>query len=660
MKKFLYFLLAIVTLATFGCTGDSSTFMSSVGTPNPTKFTPKGTVNGVLVDVCTNSPIANADVYILDKKATTSTQGIFTIKNVPANTAVGNEPDNTALGLPLGSGTSLLSNGLNSWDTYNVVIDMARVNKEIADYNANPKNTVKKPYYPAFAYHTVKVSYTSLGETLTQVAGATNHDTPVDGFVANIKPMVGKLAANLNIQVVRDYDAVPVGTGCVVELISISPLDGFADSNSYTGNLANVIATANTDANGIAKFANVESAHLYYAKATVTINNKVWTGHQIVFTQCDGTTTNFYLAGPNPAMTVSNASDNVDDVDPFVQSVIPASLSDIAPSDTTQVVFTFNEILKSSPYLLATTASSSAAGGIYKDIIVNYDGPKAGNMAYTMAWDSATSPKVLTVTIATAKSSKYTVDMTNVLPNLKDLNGNTAVFTSAAKTTFTTNGGLDVTAPVISRVGITNSIEWLPVANAYKYRIYIAQVVDGVTFGYTTTPAMETAFTTFDTTPFLATPPFNQGEVKVSYKVKVVTLNTDGTESAASNEVVIDDKTPPVATVNAASTNPVGAFGVNEAKTFTLIVDFNEVMDKASVLTLGNWTAVMTVSAAGPMTFAATGVNVTYPTATSTQVTITYTLTNGATAQNLTAIQFSTTAKDLNGNTTTPAQFGGF
>jgi len=149
MKKFLYLLLATAMLATFGCTGDTNT--NSVGNPNPNPFQPKGTVSGVLLDACTNQPIANADVYILDKKATTNSVGMFTIKKVPANTAVGNETDNTLFSLPLGSGTALLSNKLNSWDTYNVVIDLSKVNAERA-------KVLGATLYPSIAYHTVKVS----------------------------------------------------------------------------------------------------------------------------------------------------------------------------------------------------------------------------------------------------------------------------------------------------------------------------------------------------------------------------------------------------------------------------------------------------------------------------------------------------------------------
>jgi hypothetical protein len=677
MKKFLYLLLATAMLATFGCTGDTNT--NSVGNPNPNQFQPKGTVSGVLVDACTNEPIANADVYIMDKKATTNSVGMFTIKKVPANTAVGNEPDNTALGLPLGSGTSLGSNGLNSWDTYNVVIDLSKVNAERA-------KLLGATLYPSIAYHTVKVSYTSLGETDGADATATNHDTPVDGFVANIKPMVGKLSATLNIEAVNGYNG-SVLSGATVQLISLSPFDGFNTPNNVTGNLVNTIATATTGTDGKVSFHNVEAKHIFYAKVTWTnpANGHVWTGRAgftqgddgdgdvelngqlpVVWTECDGTTTNFYTVGPNAPIQLFD--DQKDIIAPYIESVSPANLSDIGESSAQNVVFTFSEVLKPTQYLLNTTPESSTVEGIYKDIQVEYQGPKSGNIAYTMAWDSTTAPKVLTVTFATAKSSKYHVDMWKVIdnPNVMDTNGNLAddapdyLEEAFEKTTFTTGGGLDVTAPVVSRVGATNNIQWLPVANAMFYRVYIAEVRDGVTFGYTTVygtggSTHETAFTTFDTTPLLNVPPFNEGEVKVSYLVKVVTVNSDGTESAASAPVTIDDQTRPTI-VSATGRGAIGALGADATVTGTLVVTFSEVMNK---------TTINSASAYGfQFSGAAVNVTVTFGTPVITYVanasvaTIPYTISTNSTGS-LAAGTVSVTnaGTDLNGNIVSNSPF---
>ncbi len=680
MKKFLYFLLATAMLATFGCTGDESMFAYSVGTPNPDEFTPKGTVTGVLVDACTNDPIANAVVYIMDKKAVTNSVGVFTIKNVPANTAVGNEPANSTI-LPVGSGTSLLSNVLNSWDTYNVVIDLSSVNAA--------REKAGLTLYPNIAYSAVQVSYTSLGESSDLAAGSsneTNHDTPVDGFVANIKPMVGKLAADLNIQAVSGIDSTPL-SGATIQLISLSPIDGFSAANNATGDLVNTIATATTNSEGKASFTAVETKHVFYAKVTWTdpVTGHVWTGREgigpngaltsvpVVWTECDGTTTNFYLAGPNPAIPLYDASDNVDFVDPAVVSVTPANLSDIAPSDpgeTTSVVFTFSEILKPTQYLLNTDATSTT--GIYQDVDVNYMGPKASNIAHTMAWDDPAKPQVLTISFATAASSKYTVDISALVgnANVTDLNGNTITSATNTVVNFTTEGGADVDAPAVTKFGSANEtrIDWLPVANAYAYRIYVARTIDGVTSSYLV--ADETPTTTYsieNSDLFAAGPPagnfygpatpgslipFNNGDTKISYSVYVVTLNSDGVESDASNIVTIDDMTKPTATT--ADYPAAAGMAASTSQNGTATITFSEVMTKTEVLDAASWGFSFPAGTTGTTVTFGT-ITVSYELLASgnvrTVATVPWTITVSATGSvPAGAITWTCTATDLNGN----------
>jgi len=649
MKKFLYLLLATAMLATFGCTGDTNT--NSVGSPNPNPFQPKGTVTGVLVDACTNEPIANADVYIMDKKATTNHVGMFTIKEVPANTAVGSE--STA------GGDTLLANGLYTHETYNVVIDLTKVNAERA-------KLLGASLYPSIAYHTVKVAYTSLGESsdpTEDTTTATNHDTPVDGFVANIKPMVGKLSATLNVQAVSGIDSTPL-TGATVQLISLSPFDGINTPNNVTGNLVNTIATATTGADGKASFTNVEAKHIFYAKVTWTdpVTGHVWTGREgitsdglssipVVWTECDGTTTNFYLEGPNPAIALYDASDNVDTVHPFVVSTTPTNLADIAPSATTQVVFTFSEVLKPTQYLLNTTEASSVAGGLWNDVTINAIGPKAGNVAHTITWDSTTSPRVLTITLATAASYKYTASiagLVNNAANVTDLNGNRIEAPEPLQTViFTTGGGLDVTPPTISRQGTSNTIEWLPVANAYVYRVYLAEVRNDVVTGAFVFKG-ETGFTLYD----LGALAFNDGEVKVSYLARVTTTNTDGTESVVSNEVVIDDQTDPII-VTAATTNHaalIAGMGINSTLSGHCTVTYSEVMDKTTINDASDYTFAFAGAITATATRTITNVVVTYV-ANATVVDFDWTVATDATGTIAAgAVTISPAGTDLNGN----------
>ncbi len=76
LKAKLVLALGLLTMAIAGC-GDTNN--NSVTNPNPNPFTPKGTVTGVLVDSVTRAPISGADVYIMDRHATTGEQGQFTI-----------------------------------------------------------------------------------------------------------------------------------------------------------------------------------------------------------------------------------------------------------------------------------------------------------------------------------------------------------------------------------------------------------------------------------------------------------------------------------------------------------------------------------------------------------------------------------------------------
>ncbi|NMC73927.1 MAG: carboxypeptidase-like regulatory domain-containing protein [Geobacteraceae bacterium] len=687
MKKFLYLLLAIAMLATFGCTGDENT--NSVTNPNPNPFQPKGTVTGVLVDACTNEPIANAVVYIMDKKATTNSVGMFTIKDVPANTAVGTEDSS-------GGGT-LLSNGLYSWQTYNVVIDMSAVNKERA-------KIAGAALYPSIAYHTVQVTYTSLGETSTQTADtttSTNHDTPVDGFVANIKPRVGKLSATMTVEAVDGRNgAVIRGTAAnpvKYELISLSPFDGINTPNNVTGNLTNIVQVKN-DTTGLGRmtFTGLEASHIFYARITWTDPNTghVWTGRAgigandngtvqleglpVVWTECDGSVSNFVTEGPNPPVKLFDKQE--DNIAPYIESVTPANLTDIGKvpaSGTQNVVFTFSEVLKPTQYILNTTAETSTAGGIYNDINVTFDGPKAkakaGNIPYTLTWDSVTAPRVLTVTIPVDESSRYTVDMTQVIANanVMDTNGNLAsdadtyLRTPYLMTTFTTSGtDNSVAQPAATRLGTTNTVQWLPISHAIFYRIYIAEVRGGVTYAYETvkgngTSSHETAFTTFDTTSLLNSPPFNDGEIKISYLVKVVAVNSDGTESTASAPVTIDDKGRPTIVSATGRGKILADPGANATISGTLLVTFSEVMNKETVnsasaysFTFSGATTAVTVTFGTP--------TITYDVANNrTLASVPYTIATGAGGSIApdSTVSLGCTGTDLNGNTLSNVPF---
>lgn len=522
LKTKLVLALGLLTMALSGC-GDTN---NNTTNPNPNAFTPKGTVTGVLVDSVTRAPIAGADVYVMDRHAATGEQGQFTIFDVPANTAVGTET------------------GTAQNDSYELVIDMKNVNAAITAFNSNAANTTKKAFYPNIAYQSVKVSYTSLGETSQQTGNtnATNHDTPVNGFVATVEPQIGKLDTFLKIQVVKASD-LSVVSGATVELFGNN---AGALNNNPTGN-GHLVATATTDATGIASFGPIEAQTNFSARATSS--DAKLQGFKNVATEVDGITTSYLVQGVNNALTIAT----VDGVQPFLVSSSPANLADLAIPATgnLDIAFTFSEPIKSSNYANAVSADLAANGGLYNDVTVNFNGPKIGNIAHSMAW-SADRTK-LTVSIPATSltaSSKYTVSINAALAagKLQDANNNnfTGVVGTTGVVNFTTAGSLNVAAPVITQSATSATVvDWPHVANAVDYSVTVEKVVNGAVAA-TSNAFLTGGINTFNLATaalvpagFFTTDKFDSGAI--TYNVKVKAENTAGSLSPASNVVTMSD-----------------------------------------------------------------------------------------------------------------------
>lgn len=654
MKKIVYALLALTMFAMFamvGCADRSTTNnnSSSVTTPNSNAFTPKGTVTGVLTDSVTLVPIANADVYILDRHAVTSTDGSFIITDVPANTPVGTET------------------GTSASDVYNVVIDLKNVNAAISSTSAK---------YPAIAYTTASVKYTSLGETSGAGGTGTNHDTPVNGFVANIRPAVGKLDGYLVIQVVKTSDLTAV-SGATVELLSQGATNL---ANTSTGATGHLVASATTNASGIASFGPIEAATTFTARATSSDGKFQQT--KTVVTEGDNITVSYLVQG-NSTGTATTIRDAirlvpVDTIAPFVTGTSIANLADIAPG-TTSVVFTFSEPIQATSYATATTAAKSANGGLYADVAVNYTGAKASNMPYTLTWSSDRTQ--LTVAFTTNAASRYSVDISAAVLKLKD-DANVAGINNAAfdTVTFSTNGGLTTAAAAISRDTTTSKIDWLPVTNALSYNIYVERVLAGTGSGYVLAGNSTVSTFTVSGSPLFAAGGkfddlgyvYNSGEVVVKYNVKVVALNTEKTEGPASNIVSLEDIVAPTISARSfagtflttagsstlAVLDATNLNGASKAFDYTFTVTFSEVMSKADVQTAANWNVSQgTTTNGGAFVAGAADVlpvikSITYNPATNVAtVTITYTndATNTATTDPAHTV-FTFSGKDLNGN----------
>lgn len=637
-KKAKYFLAAtaLLGLAISGCSNSKTD--GSVVTPNPNPFQPKGTVAGVLTDSVTNEPIANATIYIMDKSAVTNAGGSFSIANVSANLATGNEP----------------TNAVAATDPYQVVIDMKAVNDAIAVYNADAANTTKKAYYPSFAYTTATVKYDSLGDAAGAIAPvgstagttSTNHDTPVDGFVASIAPKVGKLDANVKIQVVNSSTFANI-SGATVELMT-----GAAGTlaTSPTGNIivptatGHVVATGTTDTSGLVTFSGVEAGRTFLARATssdgtlsgITGDARngggVNSGPLTIITEADKVTVSYLLNQTKNALMVAS----VDTQAPIILAATPENNSDLTPATTgTQdVVFTFSKPIKANTYALATDVSKSggpnaaAGSGLYRDIAVNFVGSKAGNIAHSLAW--STDMKTLTVSIPAplAPSSKYTVSLAGCSDTTSELVDSLNTQVTAANIiapgkgviNFTTSGGSTAAAPTVVVVGSTlidfNStvnLDWLPASGAKKYNVYRSLIEN---WGTTTTATPYRLINTVAAAPVIvsssdyadnftndvngdkgiindttngalsATTNFVEaGHVKLTYSYIVKSVNSDGTEGAGSTAVTAADVTGSNI-VNAGATFITDIIDGNS----TVTVFFTEPLDETSAETATNYT----------------------------------------------------------------------
>ena len=556
MKKMLKYLVPVFLVGLFmslaGCTGDTNTSNS----PNPNPYLPIGSVSGVLLDSESQAPIANADVYIMDKHATTGAQGQFTIYDVPANTAVAT--------VELAKKVSSESSDGSYYDAYNVIIDMKNVNAKIT--------TGAK--YPAFAYSTVEVKYTDLGDANPSGETATNHATPVNGFVANIAPKVGKLEGSVWVQVVDETTLQPVDT-------ATERLYSKGSDNSETGDNLHLIKEVTLVAGdtGIAKFEGVEVFQNFAVFATTpTEAGNLW--H--VGSLGKGYTVKYLAQGQRAPLTVSA----IDDTPPLLISTTPANHADVAAATAFQVKFVFNEDIEGASttpnatlYAGRLTPAQAAVNGIRKDVAVYYEGSKDDGVAipFTLSWLDA---RTLAVTFNTVAASKYSVVLSGqVAPDtvvgletpdsertgLTDLAGN---LLNADKTiTFTTTGSPTLTAPVISNANNKTVIEWLPITNAVEYKIYAqAYSADGTLLGGTTITTSNT-FYPLDLS-------FANG---INYKVTVVAMTgTTGNyiEGPGSNILAITDTAPakPVNLVRLGTSSMITWDQVSGATGYNVIV----------------------------------------------------------------------------------------
>src|SRR3990172_3338307 len=361
-----------VMLTMTGCSDDASTSLTN---PTANSFEPTGTIQGIVRDSVTLEPIAGAKVSIGVQTATTDAYGQYVLSDVPA--------------------TSDALNGSIA-DIYRMTVDLRSVTSPVAMTTATTT-----PRYPDFVYHDVYLKYTSMNDSTpcpdfdptdsestdsndaltTCGTNATNHDTSVEGMVASVTTAVGKLDADIT-GVVAGCDSAgfedefftPVVAGYIVKLYSNSGTVSDSDGNSSSGQDNHLIGQTTTDASGAFSFSNVE------ANLNVTITADSTDGTRVDSinntTPADGLT----LALTVQKSTALHVCPN-DAHGPEIVAISPEPASDQTPGSTS-VAITFSEAVKDTP---TASTDASLVGSLYDDIEVNFEGDKAGNVAYSLA-----------------------------------------------------------------------------------------------------------------------------------------------------------------------------------------------------------------------------------------------------------------------------------
>jgi Bacterial Ig-like domain len=619
-------MLAIILASSVAMTGcnQPSNDSNVSNVTSLSSITPTGTIQGNLIDAVTEKPIVGAVIDIGLATATTNQDGQFVLRNIPA----------TNIGTAAAAGTTLTG-------TYQVSINLKGVTSPVKMSDATITDR-----YPDFSFKTAQVFYTS------------DQGHPLTGVANGVQFMVGKQSANIA-GVATDKNGKPVAAGLTVTLYS-----AVDQQNSATGNANNpipvpgsVLGTTTTDTSGKFAFANIEAG----IPIIITVQDTAGTllGRRSLNSPNENATLTLSFLASTEILVKST-----DIVPPVVVSVTPASYSDITPV-ATNVVFTFSKPIKQTSDTAAVSPSTNP-NGLYQLVDVNFTGPKplTSNLAHTLSW-SADFTQLIVAIPALGVSSMYTVDITPAVNAgiLTDAAGNFVDALAASPATltdppfpftlgnqyalnltdsFTTNGGATALAPTIALVNaasinaasmtsppVTPTLDWLPTSGAMGYNIYRATnrvwgagatIIAGAAVKINTNGLIlgsggpDVSFT-------LAGLDYvdNTGAGALTYTYTVKAVNSDGTESAASNAVTAADVVAPSLWPDGAVVCGGPAATCVNGKIIAITVPFDEQMDKTSAQTVANYTStVATFSRA-----AYTPGDFTVPTAATVTLTLT-------------------------------------
>lgn len=549
-----------------------------------------GTVEGLLIDASTNQPIVGAVIDIGVAQATTTANGQFVLRNVPATVAkITTNPSST-----------LETINTTYASTYNVTINMKGVTSPVT------MATTTTSRYSDFEFRTLDVHFETIANMSTKGTGSSGGSIISNiQDVSTVKFTVGKLAASIKGYVAGCYYDdffANKGAGYTVSIVASSNLP-----NTGTAQTDNVIATTVTDANGSFTFSNLESNAPFWICAQ-DANNTMYgcadgdastlptapnfrpgdANMQAVTSPRDGETLILNIQNSNAVHICPK-----DKHGPVVSSISIENGSDIT-AGTTDVVFTFSEPIEQTAKTAVDATTIAGVGStLYDQIEIRFAGVKAGNVDYTLSWNAPTYDQ-LTVRFTTAVSSKYYVRIPDIDSGLlTDAVGNKAGMgvcadddnapamygapvdgvTNDCTVWFTTDGGATAGNPtvVVYNAAILNynaiavntgatsnapDLDWLPVSGAKGYHVY--RRMNEVFSDPTSTSASNTnthgwqrltnaAITaTAYTDAALPAGDFVENNVtKLTYDYYVTSVNSDGLESTGSNAVTATDVIKP-------------------------------------------------------------------------------------------------------------------
>jgi hypothetical protein len=608
MQKFAKTRVAAMAMALAG----AGLLAGCSGGPGGVELEPTGHIQGSFVDATTGEPIKGVKIDIGIASATTNSNGVFVIKDVPATQGVD------------------INNGSNLAGTYSAVVSFEDVNDDLEGAKYPPSMTT------TFAVQFTSLEDSSFGELDPNNNGGGEqgtvgslNDTPVTGIAIGTAMTVGKMSTSLTGKVLVKETNAEVAEAYTVQL--------WEDGDGNTGNgftsagaiLRQSLTTAEVAASG-------DTAAVTFADVSFS-GVQAGTVHRVIAFNADNSMTgqvDYTAPGDNQAasLAVGGTAQPIlvidsDTAAPYVYSVAIndgttdfEDGADIGSATSATVTFNFSEAMKADGY--TTGVVPTTATELYDDVYVDSDGNKAGDIAHSMAWNDAMT--ALTVTIPNlASSSLYEVHLVsgNMLMDDNDQaldmansqayeTGNTDTLDGTRGAgpfneivvNFSTGGGTEVAAPTVT---ITNSstldtgsapvLDWSWQTGASSYNVYRTTKTAGVT-----TDAMKLVSNVTVSGYTSGALAFVDGELAQSYDFVVKAVNSDGTEGTASTAVSAADVIGPA---DPQTTGGGGLYGCGITAADEVTIAFAEPLNEAAAetttaYTLGGADAALTVSSA--------------------------------------------------------------